>query len=130
MIFIITMICNCIGQVARVAKLQLIVYIVQLIAIQLKQVIFNYYSIPLQLHPWCHADVINCYPSINILHMALWKILDIKRNSKYWSPSSIMIVNKVWDCNMWHNKKLPWYILEFKKKIKILVVRQVIHNHR
>jgi hypothetical protein len=104
------------GQVAWVAKLQFIIYMVQLITPQLQtlsqQLIFNYYTISLYLHPWCHANIINSHISIKFWHMALWNIFGQNYFfSKYWSPSSILIVND--GMRLWHvtqSKGDTWHI--------------------
>ncbi len=61
------------------------------IVIMLKSLIFNYYTIPLQLQPQRHVDVINFHPSIKTWHMALWRFWIIFL--RYWFPLPIMIVD-------------------------------------
>jgi len=76
------------------------------IATKSKQLIFNYYSTPLYLHPWCHVDIINCHPSIKIWQVTLWRFLDII--IFFWNIDlhcPLWLLLMVWDCDMWHNKK-------------------------
>jgi hypothetical protein len=72
------------------------------IAILSKQLIFNYYVIPLELPLWCHTNIINCHPFLKIEHVTLWRFFGIKIKffSKYWYSLSIMIIND--GSKLWH----------------------------
>jgi hypothetical protein len=92
-------------QVAWVAKLQLIVYMVQLIVIQLHSVKVIHFQLLFNSIITSHDvmfDVINCHQHIKIWHVALWFFL---WNIDFHRPSWLLMTVRI--CDMWHKKKLP-----------------------
>ncbi len=111
-------------QVAWVAKLQLTIYMVHLIAIKLQFNQNNSFSTTIQLHydyTQCHDDIINCHPFVKIWHMALWRFLDIKKIQNIDLHRPLWLLMMVGDYDTWHNKKFPHGILMvfWKKNVNI-----------
>jgi hypothetical protein len=72
------------------------------------------------MHPWCHANIINYHPSIEIWYVALWKNLDIKIII-FWNINlhhPLWLLMMVQDCDMSHNKKIAtWHINRILEKL-------------
>jgi hypothetical protein len=111
--FIVFLHCDCYQKVARLAKLQPIVYTVQIIATQLQLCQNHSFSTTMQLHYNYNHNVILTlvifiHPSIKIWHMALWKKFDLKKFDLHHLLWLLMVQNY----DMWHNlKKIPHGIL-------------------
>jgi hypothetical protein len=126
------------GQVAWVAKLQFIVYATQLITTQLQLYQNNSFSTIMWFHYNCTHDVMMM--SLIVIHP--WKYdtwhmkffghkIIIFSNIDFYCPLWLLMM--IWNCDTWHNKKIPHGILVvfwIFSKISILVVREVVHNHR
>jgi hypothetical protein len=89
-------------QIAWIAKLQLIVYKVQFITIQLQLSQNNSFWTTMQFHDNCTHDVmLTSLMVIHLLKSNTWHYEDFWNVFlKYWSPSSIMIIND--GMRLWH----------------------------
>jgi len=89
-------------QIAWIAKLQLIVYKVQFITIQLQLSQNNSFWTTMQFHDnYTHDVMLTSLMVIHLLKSNTWHYEDFWNVfSKYWSPSSIMIIND--GMRLWH----------------------------
>jgi hypothetical protein len=115
------------GQITWTAKLQLTIYTMQLIVIQLQLNQNNLFSTIMQLHySHTHGAMLTSLIVMHLLKFDMWHYKKIWTYlnffSKYWSPWSIILLMMVQNCDMWNTIIfLPHGILI--NKISILIVK-------